>query len=258
MLSTPDVRAKIGVDVRDKALATSLPVPVAAKILRKIVLDLSEQRVNVNHLKSKSQQVNYISSLTEYLPNTDQMSGPQHSLRSGQAQIDDVPGAQDGIAESDARRKRAKAPPVRSTLITKDCHLTVDVPKIRSIEQELRKLPLGTYPNAISTLLRVFLELSIDHYLSSKNIPITHTNAGRVVPVKLKKKVDEALKALEELDGVPSQNLLGARTMFQSPNTPLSVVTLHGYIHNKHLGAVSDDLTTAFDNARPLFEAIWK
>lgn len=259
LLDTPAVRATIGVEVSDRSLVTDLPAQAAAKILRKIVLDLNDQKINVTKLKTKQQQVDYVTGLTGDLPNLEGRTGQFRTVRENPNKTVDAGQSRDKPDDTQATRPaRAKAAPVRRTLITADCPLNVTVPKIQRIETELRSLPLTTYPNAISTLLRVFLELSIDHYLGTKDIDITYENAGRDVPRKLRVKVNDMLKALEERDNIPRSELLGSRTMFASPNGPLNVDTLHGYIHNKHSGALADDLATAFDGARPLFEAIWK
>src|ERR1039458_9494710 len=47
LLSTPGVRSKIGFEIKDNKLLTSLPADEAIKPLRRIVLDLAEKTVNV-------------------------------------------------------------------------------------------------------------------------------------------------------------------------------------------------------------------
>ena len=63
LLSTPAVRAKIGFDIKDNELLTTLPADEAIKPLRRLVLDLAEKAVNVTKLKLKTQQVEYIGKL---------------------------------------------------------------------------------------------------------------------------------------------------------------------------------------------------
>ncbi|HEX3987912.1 MAG TPA: hypothetical protein VHZ30_00690 [Verrucomicrobiae bacterium] len=60
LISTPAVRDKIGVDIADGKLTTDLPLAEIIKPLRKIVLDLANEVINVTQLKSKDQQVNYV------------------------------------------------------------------------------------------------------------------------------------------------------------------------------------------------------
>ena len=61
LLSTPSVRTKIGFEIKDDKLLTSLPPDEAIKPLKRIVLDLAEGKENVTKLKLVSQQVAYVS-----------------------------------------------------------------------------------------------------------------------------------------------------------------------------------------------------
>jgi hypothetical protein len=63
ILSTPDARSKIGLDVKAGKLLTLVPAEETIKGLRRIILDLAEKRMNVTKLKLKGQQVDYINSL---------------------------------------------------------------------------------------------------------------------------------------------------------------------------------------------------
>ena len=257
LMSTPAVRTIIGVQSSKGELSTDLPFPDLIKVLRKIVLDLSEGKVNVNNLKSKEQQINYVSNLVDVLPDPAKRHGAFRPI--AQKEADTARDANDEPGESETPPAPKPATPrPRKALIPADCKLNVDIPKIRKVEDELRKMPLILYPNAISTLLRVFLELSVDAYLTRRGIPLSITVTGpREKDKSLAVKVKECLSALEA-DGVPTKDLKGVRLGINSPNSPLHIDTLHSYIHNAHVGAIEGDLTTAFDNARPFFEGIWK
>src|SRR5205823_4211771 len=50
----------------------------------------------------------------------------------------------------------------RERLIPSECFLRVRDARLRRMELELRTLDLKEYPNAVSVMFRVFLELSID------------------------------------------------------------------------------------------------
>jgi hypothetical protein len=47
LLSTPAIREKIGVEIRDDKLLTALPAGEAIKALKRMVLDLAEKKINV-------------------------------------------------------------------------------------------------------------------------------------------------------------------------------------------------------------------
>src|SRR5713101_8292198 len=68
LLSTPAVRAKIGVEINDQKLLTKLPADEVMKPLRRIVRDLASKTVVVTGLKKVGQQVDYVSKLSQDLP----------------------------------------------------------------------------------------------------------------------------------------------------------------------------------------------
>jgi hypothetical protein len=60
LISTPSVRAAIGLDIQKGKLQTELPPEEVLKPLRKMVIDLAEKVINVTRLKSKAQQDGYV------------------------------------------------------------------------------------------------------------------------------------------------------------------------------------------------------
>jgi hypothetical protein len=168
LLSTPAVREKIGVEISDSKLTTSLPASEALKPLRRIVLDLATEVTNVSKLKSKQQQIDYVSALGRDLPDLKKLSADVRA-------IDAIAGKE--FKQSTTSSKQPKKPKpkaqVRKTLIPRDCYLTVSNPKIAEISRELRSLALSDYPHSISVLFRVFLEQSTDHHLTAAKISLS-------------------------------------------------------------------------------------
>src|SRR6185369_5835089 len=125
-------------------------------------------------------------------------------------------------------KPRPKLTPVRKTLIPRDCYLTVSNPKIAEISTELRSLQLAAFPHAISVLFRVFLEQSVDHYLSANGISLViMTKAGRKdksLRVKLNDTTDHM--------GNPKKNLDGVVKGIGDSQSSLYVDTFHNYVHN--------------------------
>lgn len=249
LLSTPAVRDKIGIEIADAKLKTNLPPAEVIKPLRRIVLDLANEVMNVTKLKSKEQQVAYISKLGKDLPDLKKCSGISKPV--------------EGLEESDFT-KPAKKPkpkpkpvPIRKTLIPRDCYLTVSNPKIAEIAKELRMLPLADYPHSISVLFRVFLEQSADHYLNAAGIPLAATTPGGNKDKSLRKKIAEAIDEMVK-NGTSKRNLDGVSKGIDDKNSPLCVETLHNYVHNRFFSPTERDLKVAWDNAQLFFENIWK
>lgn len=253
LLSTPSVRSRIGFSIREDKLLTALPADEAIKPLRKIVLDLAAKEINVSNLKSKDQQVAYIArfaraDMPDLKKNTDTVR------------------AVEAISQSEFRDRTAplkrsgRTQPARPAIVPKTCKLNVTNAKISEIYEELRKLPLKKHPHAIAVLLRVFLETSIDHYMtvvSSPPLSLTvPTNGGGEVDKKLKVKIEESVQALIA-GGVHRRTFDGVLRGISNKNSPLSVDLLHSYVHNLFVSPVERDLTAAWDSAQPLFEKVW-
>lgn len=248
LLSTPAVRDKIGVEISDSKLKTSLSPAEVIKPLRKIVLDLAYETVNVTKLKSKEQQIAYVSKLGKDLPDLAKRSGPLKAV--------------DGLEEKDFKPSTPKPkpkpkPPVRKTLIPRDCYLTVSNAKIAEIMKELRWLPLADYPHSISVLFRVFLETSVDHYLDAAGIPLQVATPGGKKDKGLRQKVRDAIDQMVK-SGTPKKDLDGVSKGIDDKNSPLFVDTLHNYVHNRFFSPTERDLKVAWDNAQLFFENIWK
>lgn len=251
LLSTPAVRELIGFEIANQKLKTDLPTEELIRPLRRIVLDLANGVVNVSHLKSKEQQVDYASKLGKDLPDLAKCTGKARNV--------------DGLDETDfkpgPKPKPKPKPPVRKTLIPRECSLSVSNAKIAEISRELRHLPLADAPHSISVLFRVFLEQSVDHFLTASGIPLdmkVKTKGGtQVVEKKLSKKVEEAVAELVK-KGVPKKDLAGVERGINDKNSPLYIGTLHLYVHSRFYSPTERELKVAWDNAQLFFESIWK
>jgi hypothetical protein len=252
LLSTPAVRSKIGVEIAGGKLRTALPPDEVIKPLRRIVLELATGTINVTNLKHKDQQVEYADKLGKDLPNL--------------AKKGKVPVAVDEWSDQDFAprapkpvkpKPKPRPPAPRTTLIPRDCYLTVSNAKIAEVTSELRSLQLATYPHAISVLFRVFFEQSVDHYLTAGGVPLSVTTPAGKKDKVLRKKVGEAIELMVK-NGVTRKDLAGVEKGIDDKNNPLFVDTLHNYVHNRFYSPTERDLKVAWDNAQLFFETIWK
>jgi hypothetical protein len=251
LLSTPGVRSKIGYDIKDGKLLTSLPPEEAIKPLVRIVLDLAEKRINVTKLKLKPQQVEYVSGLgAADSPNLSKKTGTLRPVEG----ISEHDFSRGGQAQS--KKARSSHPAPRVAVVPKACRLNINNAKIAEIYNELRSLRLDKYPHAIAVLLRVLLETSVDHYLTKATIPLIVATGGGDKDKNLRKKVEETIENMIA-NGAAKKDFAGVLKGINDKNHPLSVDLLHSYVHNRFFSPAERDLTAAWDNAQPLFERIW-
>jgi len=252
LLSTPSVRSTIGFDIEKGKLRTELPAEEALKPLKRIVLDLAEKTVTVTDLKKVGQQEDYIARMKS-------ADKPNLSRKSG------TPSAIESMTEKDfrskagapAKRSRSARTPARHNVVPKSCKLNVTNAKIAEIYAELRSLQLSKHPHAIAVLLRVFLETSVDQYLTRARIPLTVPTPAGNKDKSLKKKVDETIDHLVTNGIAAKKDFVGVTKGLSDVNHPFSPDILNAYIHNSFFTPVERDLTAAWDNGQPLFERIW-
>jgi hypothetical protein len=254
LLSTPDVRKAIGVEVSDSKLNTDLPLSEVIKPLRRIILDLAKSKINVTKLKSKDQQVNYINTLGNDLP--DLTKRASSSMPVENLEEKEVPAELPAQPKAQPPKKPREIK--RTTLIPRDCYLTVSNPKIAEIAKELRKLNLEEYPHSISVLFRVFLELSVDHYLTLLGIPLSEKDKGGHQREKnLRTKVEEVVTHLIAA-GTPKNTVEPVKKGIDNNRSPLYINTLHDYVHSSFHTPTKRELEVAWNNAQAFFKAIWK
>lgn len=163
-----------------------------------------------------------------------------------------VPLGEDGATQASQPRGRpARVAKKRERLIPSDCVLNVTEPRLRDIERELRHLDLESYPNAISVLLRVFLELSADWYIADTGLGVTEEAR---LGAKLKAVADDLVQRqkLTRRQAKPVRRAAQKNT-FLGP----SVTQMHEWIHNQHMFPGPSDLRSEWDGLQPWFVAVW-
>jgi hypothetical protein len=251
VLATPTVRRAIGFDIRNNKLETELPAAEALKPLKRLVVDLATNTINVSHVKTRKQQEEYIGGLKP-------ADRPDLTKKTGSvSSVDGMTGQDFTSALGPAAKKTRAAKSVpRRAVVPKSCRLNVTNSKILEIYTELRRLQLSRNPHAIAVLMRVFLETSVDHYLKSVNIPLNFSTPGGNKDKALRKKVEESIDDMVT-KGVPKKDFLGITKGLSDVNHPFSPDILHAYIHSGFYTPTERDLTAAWDNGQPLFERIW-
>lgn len=148
-----------------------------------------------------------------------------------------------------SRNKLNYPNPNREILVPANVKLKIQDRRCSGIYKELKQLTFKEAPNSISVLFRVFLELSLSHYINTNSITLAPDKTGlhdKVVAVSNK------LQSQLKLDG-PSKTAL----QVWSKDNCRKHGTLQQYIHNTHTFPEKTTLNTSWDNLENLFKAIW-
>ncbi|MEH1017665.1 hypothetical protein V6U90_31900 [Micromonospora sp. CPCC 206060] len=158
--------------------------------------------------------------------------------------------------ERGVRKSRAKEPRPRSTTIPRSCILWIPRPaRINDIYYELAKLNVDEYPNACSVLLRVFVELSVDHHIAHLNVLPDDERRS----TKLSKKLKDLAARLKSDGRIDPQlekaviKIADGGGLFSA-----STVTFNQYVHNQFAYPLPSELRIAWDELQPFMQVLWE
>ncbi len=241
------VRDSLGITFgKDGGVARLFPEGEVLKGLLRVVRDLAYNKVKVADIYTAAERKKYLGRFK-----TSERPSAAKALPAQQPLMGDGTG---NGASGDGARAGTRTPRPRSTLISSTCMCEVKGAKLRNIYSELRRLKLEEYPNAISVLLRVFLELSVDDVIEKASLMGDMQAKGS----KLRDKITKVANHLASKGSLTERQAKAAKK--EATDQHLiggNVTTLHEYVHNKEFAASPTDLRTAWDNLQPLFEAIW-
>jgi hypothetical protein len=253
LISDPDVLNLVGIISSEGFFAINGEVN---DYLLGLLYDLIFNDLSVGSIYHKADRLQYIEDLKNRIEKSKNNHRPQ-SAQSGNNQGSNAktPGVNTSPSPSSKTARTAKHlknyPINRKTLIPSHHYLSITNPRILKIFNELKSVDIYEFPNCVSVLFRVFIELSCDCYIATNSIQ------GVTVDSKLGQKVDAVALDLESKSIMTKNELRTARQMSSSPTQNSSIKTFHAYVHNKDVTPLSKDLQSAWDDLWPFIEKIW-
>jgi hypothetical protein len=162
-------------------------------------------------------------------------------------------------AKKPSRPRRSADPSKRTRVVPRNCPINVTDNRIAEIYDELKThLHLEDARNSIAVLLRVFLELSVDHFLEANKVPleIPKPSGGGTYFKSLDQKLSETIDLLVKM-GANRQNFASVARAISVKTSPLYIDLLHSYLHDRFSTPSPKELTAAWNSAQPLFEKLW-
>ena len=252
LINTPRVREKLGIEVSGGQVSTLYSAAEVAKSLTRVVEDLKTEEIKVGDIYHSQQRIDY----AESLPTSDL---PDPSTRLGSATLlenaDDV-STDDTVKDTATRTRRRKrrSVRVRTALIPQDCQLNIGPPRINNIYIELLNLSVDQYPNASSVSFRVFVELSVDHYIKQNNLG----QKGSSKEPNLAKRLRMVADDLEKRKLIDVQLKRAVHKVANNQyGLSAGTVTFNQYVHNPHVYPTASELRTAWDEIQPFIKKLW-
>ncbi|TAN22206.1 MAG: hypothetical protein EPN30_09155 [Actinomycetota bacterium] len=254
LLSSPKFRDKVGISVNhDRQVLSHFPFEEIKKPLTHVFNDLKSGRVTVPDLYSAKDRANY----TNSIPANDL---PSESTRLDKPvpldELEYVTQATTKPANTTGTKKpiKQKVSQQRTAVIPRTAPLNVTEPRINVIYTELLSLSTDQYANASSVLLRVFLELSIDHYISIGNLMTEKVRISTPLAKRIKVVSGDLLRK-----GLIDSQLekVVQKVADQPTGLAASVVNFNQYVHNKYVFPKPSEIRLAWDELQPFVEKIW-
>jgi hypothetical protein len=249
LISDEAVRKAVGLEIAaDGALTTRHSEEDTVKPLLRIISDLAHEKIKVKDIYTSSDRKKYLRKISAELPK----AAPELPIPAPLATA--APAATSAKHSAIGARRNA-VQRVRKALIPSSCAMNIKNPKLLQIYRELRTLDIVDYSNAAAVLFRVFVELSIDHYIEQNKLmpPSQADNC------KLRDKLKKSADSLESSGKLLRDQAKAARAAAQDQQLlHTSVTTMHQYVHNKFFSPKPSDLRSSWDNLQPFLEAVWK
>ncbi len=245
LLNSPDIRRVIGLSKDKGDWVAHFPDAEVAKPLRRIVSDLAHKHIKVSHVDDVELMKKYIGKFkTSDLPDPSTRKTAPHAL-----------GTDPKAGPRKAKRaKKARRSHERVAWVPAGFSLSIADKRCSNIFIELQELRIEKFRNSGAVLSRVFLELSLDHYLARDGF----WNQQKIDNSKLRDKMTATAIKLNGL-GMLTTNELKAIQRAAKDDARLApmITTFNGYIHSSKMVPIVGDLNSEWEVLAPLFSAIW-
>lgn len=247
LMKSRAVRQALGLDKDAQDLVSRYPAEELLKPLRKIVDDLSTKRIKVKDIYDEDDRASYLQTFSAAeLP--DQAKVVSDPVALGDLEL----GKPAPKPKPKPKPKPRPKPTQRTTLIPSGVRLNPQPPRINAIYNELLTLNVDLLPNAAAVLLRVFVELSVDHYIGQHSIAV---KGDAPLAARLK----ATTKHLEDAGKIPAQlhKVIDRIAGTQQTVLAASTVTWNQYVHNVFAFPKPQELYAQWDELQPFMEKVW-
>lgn len=159
LLSSEEFRNRVGVSTQGRQFRVTHDHGAVLDVLERIARDLSSQRITLGNLWNNEGKRAYLDQLGE------------DGLLPREAERLATPDVAAGPALRQPRRQPAR--PVQTTFIPRDVppvQWVAEQVRVRHIWEELQSLNIRSHPNAVSALMRILIELTVQDYIDRHRV----------------------------------------------------------------------------------------
>ena len=241
LVSTSYVKKKIGLDFQNGNLIFTKDRATVLENLKKIASAMKESGFNVREIDKKEQRTEWTNKV---------LNNKKHDSSYKKQQI--------------KKKKSLETISKRNKLIPKNFNISIRNTKVQSIYEELRKLNVEKYSNAIAVLFRVFLELSVKYFIDREKeqgndlLQDLKTTQEDKQKIPLSTKINCICKYMEKEQILAKNTLQPVRIAIQKQYDICSTHTFNSYVHNLDHIPLGNDLKKSWDNMEKFIEKLWE
>jgi len=226
LLSSEEFRNRAGVTTAGRRFRLTHESDAVVDALHRITTDLASQTITLGNLWNNAGKRAYLNSLQDegILPTeSERLANPAN------------PANPNGAGRNPGRNPRPRPP--QTNFVPSDApHIQwiANQQRIRAIWEELQSLQLRSHPNAVSALMRILLELSVENYIAQHNLDASDNLSRRVGAVS------RHLRDREVIDQAYFDELERIRLNDQL----ISIASMQRYIHSPEFAPMEHELRT--------------
>lgn len=228
LIAEPEFRNRLGLVEVDRGFQSHYPPEQLVEVIERVASDLATT-LSVKDIMTKEHRLAYLKKLP--------MPDPE-------ARRDDAQPLVPSPASAAAKKAARKVPIPRPGPVFKELSLRKSGTRLPRIVEEIRKLNPDNYPNAVSVLMRVVLELALAHVYERKRL--SHDNL--TASVKRCLRMVDPKNNRDEFEAI--------RVGLADPNSMFAVSTMHAYVHNKFFHPQPAQVRALAANLVPFLEAL--
>jgi hypothetical protein len=249
LISDPAARDRLGLTKSGDEMGTQYPSEQIIKGLGRVVRDLATKKIQVPHIETKEKRA-------EYLDTFKKKELPDPTTKTGQVRL--LADASASGASPDTAKKKTKSRSTRDrkTVIPKGTKISTTDQRLRDIFDELYNCDIMRYTNACAVLFRVFIELSVDHYIDENKMQVGKPGDKR--PPTLTLKMEKVADHLEQQGKMKQQQLKAARRIAKGQDfLAAGIESFHAFVHNKYFTPTPHDLKVTWNNLELFLQFTW-
>ena len=254
LLESARGRSHLGITVQDdgsrKTPLLGVEPAWALNVLKRIVDDILNNKVNSRHLNKASDIEKYFADLPPEL-----QPGPDTAASTPKAFRDiSLAGSRPKPRRKPAAKKKA-VPRARKMLAPKKHPFDVSSSKkLRMLVREAGSLNTERFPLSCAFVLRAVVELAVNQYLKANGLPLGPKGGPQFA---LTKKATDVADDLRSSGKVSAGDLRAFRNNFLSRTSAYSIQSLNGFVHNPYQLPAADALRAGWEAVLPVLIATY-